>query len=102
MMVAFQCARLSIRGCKAMARKALVDGLVRYDETRGGWRGAQEQIDLAAGEWGEQLAGIEALDDVDPWRLAVVLEIADDEARIGLQPERRGRWRYRAKNVRRA
>jgi len=73
---------------QAMARKALVDGLVRYDETRGGWRGAQEQIDLAAGEWGEQLAGIEALDDVDPWRLAVVLEIADDEARIGLQPER--------------
>jgi penicillin-binding protein 1A len=73
---------------QAMARKALVDGLVRYDESRGGWRGAQEQIDLAEGEWGELLAAIRALGDVDPWRLAVVLEVADGEARIGLQPDR--------------
>ncbi|HMB09863.1 penicillin-binding protein 1A [Saliniramus sp.] len=73
---------------QAMARKALVDGLVRYDESRGGWRGAQEQIDLNAGEWGALLAEISALGDVDPWRLAVVLDIADGEARIGLQPGR--------------
>ncbi|TVR09766.1 MAG: penicillin-binding protein 1A [Salinarimonadaceae bacterium] len=73
---------------QAMARKALVDGLVRYDETRGGWRGAQERIDLAAGDWGAALAGVRALGDVQPWRLAVVLEVDADAARIGLQPGR--------------
>lgn len=73
---------------QAMARKALVDGLVRYDETRGGWRGAQERIDLAAGDWGVALAGVRALADVQPWRLAVVLEVSADAARIGLQPGR--------------
>lgn len=73
---------------QAMARKALVDGLVRYDETRGGWLRAQEQIDPAAGDWGVALAGVRALADVQPWRLAVVLEVGADAARIGLQPGR--------------
>ena len=36
---------------QAMARKALVDGLVRFDEARG-WRGAQQKIDLAGRDWG--------------------------------------------------
>src|SRR5918993_1679459 len=72
---------------QAMARKALVDGLVRYDENRG-WRGAQQKLDLVGREWGLALAEVPALGDVQPWRLAVVLEVAGGQARLGLQPRR--------------
>jgi len=69
---------------QVLARKALSDGLVRYDEARG-WRGAQERIP-PGGDWGIPLAEIQGLTDVDPWRLAAVLEVGPNEARIGLQP----------------
>ncbi len=52
------------------ARKALVDGLVRYDESRG-WRGAIRHVDLGS-DWGVTLADVPSLNDVQPWRLAVV------------------------------
>jgi penicillin-binding protein 1A len=68
------------------ARKALTDGLVRYDEVHG-WRGPVTQIDIK-GDWGVKLADVKALNDVSPWRIAVVLETGDHSARIGLQPER--------------
>ncbi len=66
------------------ARKALVDGLVRFDEAHG-FRGAMQHIDVA-GDWGPPLGAIPALGDVQPWRLAVVLDLTDAGARIGLQP----------------
>ncbi|HEV3370973.1 MAG TPA: penicillin-binding protein 1A [Xanthobacteraceae bacterium] len=69
-----------------VARKALIDGLVRFDENLG-YHGAVTKIDLA-GEWGAKLAEVRALADVAPWRLAVVLETGDQAARIGLQPGR--------------
>jgi penicillin-binding protein 1A len=72
---------------QAMARKALVDGLVRFDEARG-WRGAKQTIELTGREWGLALAEVPLLGDVQPWRLAVVLEVAGGRARIGLQPKR--------------
>ena len=72
---------------QAMARKALVDGLVRYDEARG-WRGAQAKIDLVGREWGLALAEVPSLADVQPWRLAIVLDTNGGQARIGLQPKR--------------
>jgi penicillin-binding protein 1A len=72
---------------QAMARKALVDGLVRFDEARG-WRGAHQRLELAGREWGLALAEIPALGDVQPWRLAVVLDVSAGQARIGLQPRR--------------
>ncbi|MBL0403666.1 penicillin-binding protein 1A [Microvirga aerilata] len=72
---------------QAMARKALVDGLVRFDEARG-WRGAQQKIDLAGREWGLALAEVPVLGDVQPWRSAVVLEVARGQAKVGLQPRR--------------
>ncbi|MGE3147720.1 MAG: penicillin-binding protein 1A [Pseudorhodoplanes sp.] len=68
------------------ARKALVDGLVKYDEARG-WRGAVTKIDVS-GDWGLKLADVKGLNDVAPWGLAVVLETGDQAARIGLQPGR--------------
>jgi penicillin-binding protein 1A len=69
-----------------VARKALIDGLVRFDENLG-YHGAVTKVDLT-GEWGAKLAEVRALGDVAPWRLAVVLETGDQSARIGLQPGR--------------
>jgi penicillin-binding protein 1A len=69
-----------------LARRSLIDGLVRFDETLG-YHGAVGKLDLA-GEWGAKLADVRALSDVAPWRLAVVLETGDQAARIGLQPGR--------------
>ncbi|MGE5148358.1 MAG: penicillin-binding protein 1A [Candidatus Eiseniibacteriota bacterium] len=71
---------------QALARKTLQAGLEHFDEAHG-WRGAVSKIDLS-GDWGVKLAGVKALDDVEPWRLAVVLEVSDHSARIGLQPGR--------------
>ena len=69
-----------------LARKALVDGLVRFDEARG-YRGAMRAIDVRD-DWGKTLGEVPALGDVKPWRLAVVLDVSDGLARIGLQPLR--------------
>ncbi len=71
---------------QVMARKALTDGLVRFDEAQG-WRGPLAKIDIS-GDWGAKLAEVKSLADIAPWRLAVVLESSDQAARIGLQPLR--------------
>ena len=71
---------------QALARKALVDGLVRYDEAHG-FRGPMRHIETA-GDWGPPLAEVQALGDVKPWRLAVVLEMNGNDAQVGLQPRR--------------
>jgi penicillin-binding protein 1A len=68
------------------ARQALVDGLVKYDEGTG-YRGPIQKI-AVSGDWGARLAEIRALSDIAPWRLAVVLEVHDQGARIGFQPGR--------------
>jgi penicillin-binding protein 1A len=70
---------------QVIARKALVDGLVRFDEAQG-YRGPIAKIDTG-GDWGTKLADIKALSDIAPWRLAVVLETGE-QARIGFQPAR--------------
>lgn len=69
------------------ARKALTDGFVRYDEAQG-YRGPVTGINLQAAEWGAQLADIAAPNDIAPWRMAVVLEVGAESARIGLRPVR--------------
>ena len=69
-----------------MARKALVDGLVRFDEAHG-WHGALKTIDLGQ-DWGVPLADVPAYGDVKPWQLAVALDVSGNGIRIGLQPER--------------
>jgi penicillin-binding protein 1A len=68
-----------------MARRVLVDGLVRYDESHG-FRGPMRHIDISQ-DWGIPLADVPALGDVAPWRLAVVLDINATSAKIGLQPQ---------------
>ena len=69
-----------------LARKVLMDALVEYDEAYG-WRGPVATIDLGD-DWGLGLGEIQALSDVFEWRLAAVLEVNADTARIGLQPRR--------------
>jgi penicillin-binding protein 1A len=71
---------------QVLARKSLIDGFVRFDESQG-YRGPLQKLDLA-GEWGVKLAEIKALADIAPWRLATVLETGDASARIGFQPGR--------------
>ena len=71
---------------QVMARKALADGLVRFDEAQG-YRGAVSKLDIS-GDWGVKLADVKALTDISPWRMAVVLETGDQSARIGFQPGR--------------
>jgi penicillin-binding protein 1A len=71
---------------QVLARKVLTDGLVKFDEARG-WRGPAAKIDIS-GDWGVKLAEVKALNDVAPWHAAVVLEVSDHSARIGLQPGR--------------
>src|SRR5205807_6411875 len=69
-----------------MARKALVDGLVRYDEAYG-WHGVIKSIDLGQ-DWGVPLADVPAYGDVKPWQLAVALDVTNTAIRVGLQPDR--------------
>ena len=69
-----------------MARKALVDGLVRYDEAYG-WHGTLKTIDIGQ-DWGVPLADIPSYSDIKPWVLAVALDVNNAAVRIGLQPER--------------
>ncbi len=71
---------------QVLARKVLVDGFVNFDEQQG-YRGAASKLDMV-GDWGVKLADVKALSDVAPWRLAVVLEVADAAAKVGFQPAR--------------
>ena len=67
------------------ARRALMDGLIEYDHTRG-FRGPVASIELGD-DWGLDVAKIKPLSDVPEWQLAVVLSVSGNEARIGLRPE---------------
>jgi penicillin-binding protein 1A len=72
---------------QVIARRVFTDGLVRFDENRG-WRGAQQKIDpVPNSDWGAKLAELRALNDTG-WRLAVVLQVTDQSATIGFQPQR--------------
>lgn len=66
------------------ARKALMDGLIDFDQRRG-FHGVEDTIEIGE-DWGGALAGISPLGDVPEWTLAVVLETEANAARIGLRP----------------
>jgi len=71
------------------ARRALVNGLIRFDRSRG-WRGPVKHVDLATTkDWVKAVAKVKLPRDLDPWRVAVVLDVNDREAVIGIRPERR-------------
>jgi penicillin-binding protein 1A len=71
---------------QVLARKVLVDGFVNFDEQQG-YRGPLSKLDMSP-EWGVRLADVKALSDIAPWRLAVVIEVGDQAARVGFQPAR--------------
>ena len=67
-----------------LARKALMDGLIDYDQKEG-FRGPVASVDMA-GDWGVAVHAVEPLGDVPEWTLAVILEMDSNEAKIGLRP----------------
>ena len=69
-----------------IARRALIDGLVRFDRTQG-WRGPVAKIEIA-NDWGLPLGAIDSPPDIQPWRLGVVLDAQKTKAVIGLKPPR--------------
>lgn len=70
---------------QGFARKALMDGLINYDQNEG-FRGPVASVDVAA-DWGVAVHEIRPLSDVPEWTLAVVLEMGNNEAVIGLRPD---------------
>src|SRR5215471_20532875 len=58
---------------------------IKFYLTWQGWRGPLSKLDIS-GDWGVRLADVRSLSDVAPWRMAVVLEVSDQSARIGFQP----------------
>jgi penicillin-binding protein 1A len=67
------------------ARQALARGLIAFDRKRG-FRGPVKKVDVQ-GDWGLLLDKPRAPADVAPWRLAVVKEVNEQQATIGLQPK---------------
>ncbi|THD84211.1 penicillin-binding protein 1A [Aliigemmobacter aestuarii] len=74
---------------QSAAARALQQGLERYDRGRGVWRGTGKTIpaDQLSGEatWREALASVEVPRDVEGWYPAVVLELGENAARIGIE-----------------
>jgi penicillin-binding protein 1A len=68
------------------AERAVRDGLMAYDRKLGGWRGPVTHLDQAAnsGGWAAALAAVPRPPGLLPaWRLGLVLDITDTQARIG-------------------
>lgn len=68
-----------------LARKALQNGLMKYDTLRG-YRGPITTISTE-GDWGKPLFEVDGLYDVPEWKVAVVLDADEDGLRIGIKPE---------------
>ncbi len=70
---------------QSIADRALRDGLIAYDR-RHGWRGPVARID-PRGDWAVALAAVPAPAGLQDWRLAAVLEVAADRAKIGFSDD---------------
>ena len=67
------------------ARQALARGLIAFDRKRG-FRGPVRKVEVQ-GDWGLLLEKPRPPADVAPWRLAVVLDVIENQADVGLQPK---------------
>lgn len=76
-------------GLQEVAEASLRRALERYDRNLGTWRGATDTIDpsLLGDEatWREALSDAQIARDVDGWFAAVVLEVGESSARIGIE-----------------
>jgi len=70
---------------QSYARKALMDGLVEFDQSKG-FHGVVDTVELGD-DWGAAVHEIEPLWDVPEWDMAVVVEMEENAATIGLRPE---------------
>jgi len=72
-----------------VAERALRRALERYDRDQGLWRGPSDRIDVAElgteDSWRDALARAQIARDIDGWYPAVVLEVGDRSARIGIE-----------------
>lgn len=73
---------------QAAADRVLREGLMRYDQARGGWRGPVTRLPAGPAlraNWAAQLAqAAHPPGMLAEWRLAVVLESTDSEAKLGV------------------
>jgi len=67
------------------ARKALQNGLMKYDTLRG-YRGPITSIETGA-DWGTAVFEVKPLDDVPEWKVAVVLASGAEGIDIGVRPK---------------
>ena len=71
------------------AAAALRKGLEQYDRNQGVWRGTGKTLAAevlgSEASWREALAAVEVPRDVDTWFPAVVLEVGESDARIGIE-----------------
>ena len=84
---------------QVLARKTMTDGLVNFDETQG-WRGPAGKMEID-GDWGIKLADHKSLSDIDPWRLAVALEVTTSRRASGCSRRaiRAAPWSRRARSA---
>ena len=69
-----------------VAAKALRDGLERFDRGLGIWRGTGKVLTAEQlGDWRPALAEVEVPRDIAGWKPAVVLEVGENDARIGIE-----------------
>jgi penicillin-binding protein 1A len=68
------------------ARQALAKGLIGFDRKRG-YRGPIKQVVIDGSDWAEKFADVRQPADVAPWRSAVVLNVDEQQASVGLQPK---------------
>jgi len=79
---------------QAAADKALHEGLLKYDQKHGGWRGPLSRFPAGPAlriNWAADLATLGKPPGLLPeWRLAVVLEETDGEAKLGFLEQPQG------------
>lgn len=69
---------------QAIADKSLREGMIRYDR-RHGYRGPIARVKLDdGGDWQSKLRAVALPPALAPWKAAVVLQVAGDHARIGI------------------
>lgn len=69
------------------ARKALHEGLIKFDVKRG-FRGPLQNIEVGE-DWGLSLKDINGLRDVPEWKVAVVLGVDNATATVGIKPNKK-------------
>ena len=74
---------------QAAAAAALREGLEKYDRSQGVWRGTGQVLPAevlgAEADWRAALAELEVPRDIATWFPAVVLEVGEADARIGIE-----------------